>query len=64
MRPARRQAKKYELSVWPYILRFSDSVVRAVVFEDSVALIGVFVAATGLFLSEILGTSRIRLRRC
>jgi len=64
MRQARRQAKKYELSVWAYILRFSDSVVRAVVFEDSVALIGVFVAATGLFLNEILGSSWIRLRRC
>jgi len=58
------RAKKYELNVWPYTLRFSDSVVRTVVFEDRLGLIGVFVAATGLFLSEILGTSRIRLRRC
>jgi divalent metal cation (Fe/Co/Zn/Cd) transporter len=31
--------------------------VRAVVFEDSAALIGVLVAASGLFLSKILGTS-------
>ena len=57
MRQARRQAKEYELSVWRYIRRSSDPVVRAVVVEDSAALIGVFVAATGLFLSEILGTS-------
>ena len=57
MRQARRQAKEYELRVWRYILRSSDPVVRAVVFEDSAALIGVFLAATGLFLSEILGTS-------
>jgi cation diffusion facilitator family transporter len=57
MRQAGRQAKEYGLSVWRYILRSSDPVVRAVVFEDSAALIDVFVAATGLFLSEILGTS-------
>jgi cation diffusion facilitator family transporter len=56
MRQARRQAKEYELTVWRYIHRSSDPVVRAVVFEDSAALIGVFIAATGLFLSEILGT--------
>jgi divalent metal cation (Fe/Co/Zn/Cd) transporter len=57
MRQARRQAKEYGLSVWRYIRRSSDPVVRAVVVEDSAALIGVFVAAAGLFLSEILGTS-------
>jgi cation diffusion facilitator family transporter len=57
MRQARRQAKEYKLGVWRYILRSSDPVVRAVVFEDSAALIGVFLVATGLFLSEILGTS-------
>jgi cation diffusion facilitator family transporter len=57
MRQARRQAKEYKLGVWRYILRSSDPVVRGVVFEDSAALIGVFLVATGLFLSEILGTS-------
>jgi cation diffusion facilitator family transporter len=57
MRQARRQAKEYELSVWRYILSSSDPVVRAVVFEDSAALIGVVVASAGLFLSGILKTS-------
>jgi len=57
MRQARRQAKEYKLSVWRYILRSSDPVVRAVVFEDSAALIGVVVASAGLFLSGILKTS-------
>jgi cation diffusion facilitator family transporter len=57
MRQARRQAKEYKLSVWRYILLSSDPVVRAVVVEDSAALIGLFVAATGLFLSEIFRTS-------
>jgi len=57
MRQARRQAKEYELSVWRYILRSSDPVVRAVVLEDSAALIGVVVASARLFLSGILKTS-------
>jgi hypothetical protein len=57
MRQARRQVKEYKLSVWRYILVSSDPVVRAVLVEDSAALIGLFVAATGLFLSEIFRTS-------
>lgn len=57
MRQARRQAKEYKLSVWRYFLVSSDPVVCAVLVEDSAALIGLLVAATGLFLSEILSTS-------
>jgi cation diffusion facilitator family transporter len=57
MRQARRQAKEYELTVWRYIVRSSDPVVRAVVFEDSAALIGLGLAAGGLLLSGILKTS-------
>jgi cation diffusion facilitator family transporter len=57
MRQARRQAKEYKLSVWRYLPVSSDPVVRAVIVEDSAALIGLLVAATGLFLSEIFRTS-------
>jgi cation diffusion facilitator family transporter len=57
MRQARRQAKEYQLTVWRYILRASDPVVRAVVFEDSAALIGLCVAASGLLFSKIFGSS-------
>ena len=57
MRQARRQAKEYKMTVWSYILRSSDSVVRAVVFEDSAALVGLSLAASGLLLSRILKTS-------
>ena len=57
LRHARRQAKDYKLSIWHYILRSSDPVVRAVFFEDSAALIGLLVAASGLLLSRIFGTS-------
>ena len=57
MRQARRQAKEYGLTVWRYMLRSSDPVVRAIVVEDSAALIGLCLAAGGLLLSRILGTS-------
>ena len=57
MRQARRQANEYKLSVWRYFLVSSDPVVRAVLVKDSAPLIGLLVAATGLFLSEILRTS-------
>jgi cation diffusion facilitator family transporter len=57
LRQARRQAKDYKLTTWRYILRSSDPVVRAVFFEDSAALIGLVVAASGLLLSRIFGTS-------
>jgi divalent metal cation (Fe/Co/Zn/Cd) transporter len=57
MRQARRQAKEYGINVWRYILRSSDPVVRAIVVEDSAALIGLCLAASGLLLSKILRTS-------
>src|SRR5713101_1606113 len=45
MRQARRQAKDYGITVWRYILRSSDPVVRAIVVEDGAALIGLGLAA-------------------
>jgi len=57
MRQARRQAKEYEMTVWSYILHSSDPLVRAIVVEDSAALIGLCLASGGLFLSNVLGTS-------
>jgi divalent metal cation (Fe/Co/Zn/Cd) transporter len=57
MRQARRQAKEYGTTVWRYLVRASDPVVRAVVVEDSAALVGLCLAASGLLLSKILGTS-------
>ena len=57
MRQARRQTKEYKLGVWSYIRRASDPVVRAVVIEDSAALVGLGIAASGLLLSTILRTS-------
>jgi divalent metal cation (Fe/Co/Zn/Cd) transporter len=54
---ARGQAKEYGITVWRYILISSDPIVRAIVFEDSAALIGLFLAASGLLLSKIFGTN-------
>ena len=57
LRQARRQAKEYGISVWRYMVLASDPVVRAVLVEDSAALIGLAIAASGLLLSKVLGTS-------
>jgi cation diffusion facilitator family transporter len=57
MRQARRQAKDYELTVWRYLVRASDPVVRAVLVEDSAALIGLGLASGGLLLSRIVGSN-------
>jgi cation diffusion facilitator family transporter len=57
MRQARSQAKEYGLTVWTYIRHSSDPLVRAIVVEDSAALIGLCIAAGGLLLSRIFGTN-------
>jgi cation diffusion facilitator family transporter len=57
LRQARRQAKDYGITVWRYLVRASDPVVRAVLVEDSAALIGLCLAAIGLFLTGILKSS-------
>lgn len=57
MRQARSQASEYGLPVWRYLIRASDPVVRAIVVEDSAALIGLCLAAAGLLASEVLGTN-------
>lgn len=57
IRQARRQAKEYGVSLWRYMRASSDPVVRAIVYEDSAALIGLFLVAGGLLLSRVLGSS-------
>jgi cation diffusion facilitator family transporter len=56
LKQARLQAKDYGVDVPRYLTRSSDPVVRAVLFEDSVALIGVILAAIGLAVSEMTGS--------
>ena len=54
---ARREAREGGRSVWRHLLRSSDPLVRAIVFEDSAALVGLLIAAGGLLLRQILGTN-------
>jgi cation diffusion facilitator family transporter len=57
IRQARRQAREYGLPLLRYIRRASDPIVRAIVFEDSAALIGVAIAAGGLAISSRMGSN-------
>src|SRR5262245_6919663 len=57
LRQARLQAKDYGLPVGRYLTRASDPVVLAVLVEDSAALIGLVLAAGGLLLTRITGSS-------
>jgi cation diffusion facilitator family transporter len=57
LRQARRQSRDYQLTLRRYILRASDPVVRAVVFEDSAARVGLCIAATGLLFSKFFESS-------
>lgn len=58
VRQARADAKEHGFPLGRYLLRSSEPTVRAVVVEDSAALIGVIIAAVGLFLSHHFGSSR------
>ncbi len=58
LRQARNDAKERGWNVWFHLRRSSDPTVRAVVMEDSAALIGVAIAALGLLLSHHLGSGR------
>ncbi|MGZ4777677.1 MAG: cation diffusion facilitator family transporter [Thermoanaerobaculia bacterium] len=53
VRQARRDAKERNRPLWHHLLRSSEPVLRAIVVEDSAALIGVILAAGGLLFSEI-----------
>jgi len=57
LRQAIRQAREYDTTLKRYLRQASDPVVRAILVEDSAALIGLLLAAAGLLLSRILGTN-------
>jgi cation diffusion facilitator family transporter len=54
---ARREAREHGRSVWRHLVRSSEPLVRAIVVEDSAALIGLAIAAAGLLLRQLLGTN-------
>lgn len=55
MKQAREEARERGWGVTTHLLRSSDPLVRAVVVEDSAALIGLLLAAAGLLISEVTG---------
>jgi cation diffusion facilitator family transporter len=54
-RQTRREARELERDVIEHALQTSDPTLRAVFAEDSAALIGLFVAAVGVFLHQLTG---------
>jgi cation diffusion facilitator family transporter len=57
IRHARRQAREYDLPLLRYLRQASDPVVRAIVFEDSAALLGLVIAGAGLAISRSTGSN-------
>ena len=58
VRQARNTAKERGFDLWLHLRHSSDPTVRAVVVEDSAALIGIVIAAVGLFLNQQLRSGR------
>ena len=57
LRQARREAGQRKVSLSHYVFRSSDPALRAVVVEDSAALVGVGLAAIGLLVSSLMGST-------
>ena len=58
VRQARDEARERGRSVSAHLLRSSDPIVRAIVVEDSAALIGLVIAAAGLLVSQMTHSGR------
>ena len=57
VRQAREEARERKRGVWTHLLRSSDPIVRAIVVEDSAALIGLLLAAAGLLIRQLTGNA-------
>lgn len=57
VRQARGEAEKHGRSVWRHLVLSSDPIVRAIVVEDSAAMIGLVLAAGGLLIRQLTGSS-------
>jgi cation diffusion facilitator family transporter len=57
VRQARREAQERGRGIVQHLLRSSEPLVRAIVVEDTAALIGLVIAATGLLLRKLMGTN-------
>src|SRR4051794_10513360 len=57
LRQSRKDARAYGRSTLPFVLNTSNTTLRAVFFEDSAALLGILIAATGIALHQVTGSS-------
>ena len=55
-RQSRKDARAYGRGTLKFVLNTSNTTLRAVFFEDSAALIGILIAATGIVLHEVTGS--------
>jgi divalent metal cation (Fe/Co/Zn/Cd) transporter len=55
LRPARRDAREWGMSTHPYLRGTSDPTLRALVVEDTAALVGVTIAGAGLAVHALGG---------
>jgi cation diffusion facilitator family transporter len=55
VRQVRGQAREHRTSSRQYLRHTTDTTVKAVTFEDSAALVGLVLAALGLFLEQVTG---------
>ncbi|PYB42580.1 cation transporter, partial [Legionella pneumophila] len=55
-RQSRKDARAYGRGTLRFVLNTSNTTLRAVFFEDSAALIGILIAATGIVLHEVTGS--------
>lgn len=56
IRQVRKEQAKDKLPLLPYLRRSDDPTVKTVLYEDSAALVGLFLAFLGLFLTQITGS--------
>lgn len=57
LRQTSRDARRWRAPLWTYIHHMPDTTLKAVVFEDSAALVGLVLAAGGLVAAQLTGSS-------
>lgn len=57
LRRSRRLARERKSTTWDFVLRTSDTTLRAVVFEDGAALIGLVIAAASIGMHQLTGVA-------
>ncbi len=56
LRQTTREARRWRAPLWTYLRHMPDTTVKAVVFEDTAALVGLLLAAIGLIGGQLTGS--------